>query len=138
MRYNLAEPAEATGAKKYLDLLIERGNEAEVKKVSPARSLNQNNYLHLLLAAFGQHFGYTLDEAKLIYKEINKATYQYDKKGRKFFRSSADLSTEEMTTTIDRFREKSAEEGCPLPLATDQGWLRSIENEMERSGGRYL
>ena len=138
MKYNLAEPAEAKGAKKYLDLLISRGNMAEVKKVSPTRSLNQNNYLHLLLAAFGQHFGYTLDEAKLIYKEINKEIYGYEKKGRQFFRSSADLSTDEMTVTIDRFRERSAEEGCPLPLATDQGWLRSIENEMERSGGRYL
>lgn len=138
MKYNLVEPAEAKGAQKYLEQLISKGHMAELKKVSPARSLNQNNYLHLLLAAFGQHFGYTLEEAKLIYKQINKEIYSYEKKGREFLRSSADLSKKEMTVTIDRFRERSAEEGCPLPLATDQGWLRSIENEIERQGGRYL
>ena len=133
MKYDLSIQAEATGAREYLERLIKRGNMAEVKKVSPTRSLNQNNYLHLLLGAFGSHFGYTLEEAKLIYKEINANIYGYEKKGRTFFRSSADLDKAEMTITIDKFREKSAEQGCPLPTATDQGWLRSIENEMERT-----
>lgn len=137
MKYDLSIQAEAKGAKEYLELLIKRGNVAEVKKVNPARSLNQNNYLHLLLGAFGSHFGYTLEEAKLVYKDINSEIYAYEKKGRKFFRSSADLDKAEMTITIDRLREKSAEQGCPLPAATDQGWLRSIENEIERTKG-YL
>lgn len=137
MKYDLSIEAEARGAKEYLDRLIKRGNLAEVKKVNPARSLNQNNYLHLLLGAFGSHFGYTLEEAKLIYKEINADIYAYEKKGRQFFRSSADLDKSEMTKSIDRFREKSAEQGCPLPAATDQGWLRAIANEIERSG-HYL
>lgn len=132
MKYDLSIQAEAKGAKEYLERLIKAEKVAEVKRVDPKRSLNQNNYLHLLLGAFGSHFGYTLAEAKLIYKEINKDVYGYDKKGRTFYRSSADLDTAEMTKTIDRFREVSAERGCPLPLATDQGWLRSIENEMER------
>jgi hypothetical protein len=90
--------------------------------------------LHLLIGAFGQHFGYTMEEAKQIYKEISPDLYQYRKKGRTFWRSSAELNKEEMAKTIDRFMEKSKEAGYPLPLATDQEWITQIENEIERSG----
>jgi exo-beta-1,3-glucanase (GH17 family) len=52
-----------------------------------------------------------------------------------FLRSSADLTKEEMAQTIDRFRMRSAEAGYDLPLATDQEWLRQIENMIEESRG---
>ncbi len=133
MKYNLAEKAEADAAFQYLTDLVGKDAVAEVIKVSPKRSLNQNNYLHLLLGAFGIHFGYTIDEAKLLYKELNKDIYAYKHpKGRTFYRSSADLDTAEMTKSIDRFREASDKQGCPLPTATDQGWLRAIENDIEK------
>lgn len=131
MKFNLKLPAEAGRATDYLNTLIKNGSLAEVKKISPKRSLNQNSYLHLLLSAFGAHFGYTLEEAKLIYKEINPKVYAYEKKGRTFYRSSADLTKDEMTASIERFRDKSAEAGYPLPTATDQGWLRELENSIE-------
>jgi hypothetical protein len=101
------------------------------------RSLSQNNYLHLLIGAFGAHFGYTQEEAKLIYKQVNAGLYYYEKKGRKFLRSSAELNKEDMAKSIDTFMLKSAEAGYELPLATDQEWLAQIENEIERSR-RYL
>jgi hypothetical protein len=133
MKFNLAVPAEANRAFTYLTDLVGKEAIAEVTKISPKRSLNQNSYLHLIIGAFGQHFGYTLDEAKQIYKEMNKGIYAYVKKERTFYRSSADLSKEEMAKSIDLFREKSDEAGYPLPLATDQGWLREIENAIEQS-----
>ena len=133
MKYNLAVVAEAEKAFNYLAELVGKEAIAEVKKISPTRSLNQNSYLHLIISAFGVHFGYTLDEAKIIYKEINKSLYQYDKKGRTFYRSSADLTKEEMAESINKFMQKSAEAGYPLPLATDQGWLREISNAIESS-----
>lgn len=133
MRFNLAVPYEAKQANGYLKQLYVKKNIVEVKKVSPRRSLSQNSYLHLLIGAFGNHFGYTLEEAKQIYKELSPGIYKYEKKGRVFWRSSADLSKEEMASTIDAFMQKSAEAGYPLPLATDEGWLREIENEIERS-----
>lgn len=133
MKFNLAVPHEAREASGYFKRLHENKNIVEVKKVSPKRSLSQNAYLHLLIGAFGNHFGYTLEEAKLIYKELNAGLYGYEKKGRKFWRSSADLTKEEMAATIDTFMQKSAEAGYPLPLATDTGWLREIENEIERA-----
>lgn len=131
MKYDLSQKSEAAEAFQYLTKLATKDAIVEIKHVRPRRSLNQNNYLHLLLGAFGIHFGYTMTEAKQIYKELSKDIYYYTLKNRQFIRSSADLDTAEMTKTIDRFREASKEQGCPLPAATDEGWLRAIENDME-------
>lgn len=135
MKYNLANKIEVERATTYLELLAKRKQVAEVKVVRPGRSLNQNSYLHLLLGYFGQHFGYTLDEAKILYKrEVNDGIYVYKKNDRAFLRSSADLDSAEMTKTIDRFKEFSKEQGLPLPAAENEEELRSIENEMEKAG----
>lgn len=137
MKYNLAIKDEKKAAMSYFMTLANKKCLVEVKKISPKRSLNQNSYLHLLIGAFGVHFGFTLEEAKIIYKDINASIYKYTKEvagfRTVFYRSSADLSVEEMTKSIDHFRQTSAEQGCPLPSATDQEWLRQIENEIERS-----
>jgi hypothetical protein len=109
----------------------------EIKAISPNRTLSQNSYLHLIIGAFGEHFGYTIEEAKQIYKELNKPIYIYRKKDRVFFRSSADLSKEDMAKTIDVFRQKSSEQGYDLPLATDKEWLLQIDNLIEQNR-RYL
>lgn len=133
MKYNLASEAEALKAFGYLSDLSGKHALVEVKKISPKRSLSQNSFLHLLIGAFGAHFGYSLAEAKIVYKDINKGVYAYDKKGRTFYHSSADLNKEDMSKTIDRFREASAEAGYPLPLATDQEWIRQLDNAIEQS-----
>lgn len=133
MKFSTADKTQKKQAFSYFVRLANKKAVIEVKKVNPNRTLKQNAYLHLLIGYFGAHFGYTLEEAKQIYKEINAGVYAYEKKGRKFWRSSADLDTEEMTRTIDRFREKSKEQGCPLPAAADKEWLLEIEREIERS-----
>lgn len=133
MKYNTAIKEEKENAKKYFEKLVASESLVEIKKISRTRSLRQNSYLHLLLGAFGDHFGYTIEESKLIYKEVNKDIFYYKKKDRVFIRSSADLDSKEMTKSIDHFRDVSAEQGCELPLATDQDWLRSIENMIEQN-----
>lgn len=133
MKYNLANHTEVLAAQAYLSNLALKESICEITKVSPRRSLNQNAYLHLLLGAFGNHFGYTLNEAKYIYKELNATIYAYKKNNRTFYRSSADLTKEEMAISIDKFMEASAKQGYALPPATDLGWLMQIENEIERS-----
>lgn len=136
MKYNLAIQDEAASAHIQLARLMIKKPIIELKEVKPQRSSNQNRYLHLLLGAFGMHFGYTIEESKLIYKQTNESTYYYEKKGRQFIRSSADLSTEEMTKTIDKFRIKSAENGCDLPTATDTEWLSRIDIDLSKN--QYL
>lgn len=137
MKYNLSNDAEFQQALEYVHKLAEKGKVVDIVKKEYNRSLPQNAYLHLLLSAFAVHFGYTLEEAKTIYKELNKDIYWYKKKGRVFLRSSSDLDKEEMAKTIDKFMEKSAEGGYELPLATNQEYMRQIENEIE-SQRRYL
>ena len=137
MKYRLSDKIDLKAARGRINYLAKKGALVEVIEVKRNRTLSQNSYLHLLLGAFGLHFGYTIEEAKLIYKQIRSDTYYYKKKGRQFIRSSADLNTEEMAKTIDKFMLKSAEAGYTLPPATNQEWLRQIENEIERSH-RYL
>lgn len=132
MRYRLSNRSDADKAFSYLTELVGKEACVDIKRFNPNRSLRQNAYIHLLLSAFGAHFGYTLEESKLIYKEINKDIFNYEKKGRTFTKSSADINVAEMTKSIDRFRNKSAEAGYPLPLATDQAWLDQIMNEAEQ------
>lgn len=134
MKFNTANGDQAKAAMSYLERLIFKERLVEVKKLSGNRSNSQNRYLHLLLGAFGSHFGWTLDESKEIYKrDVNKDIFEYKKQGRTFWRSSAALSVDEMTVSIDRFRQFSDEQGYPLPLATDKNWLMEIENEIERT-----
>lgn len=133
MIYNLADPTELKACRNRVSYLARKKRRVTVTEKQPNRSLSQNSYLHLLIAAFGAHFGYTLEESKLVYKQVNSAVYYYKKKGRTFIRSSADLKKDEMARTIDHFMEKSKEAGYALPLATDQEWLMQIENEIERN-----
>lgn len=138
MRYNFQNDHERERAWDYLQQLMDKGATVDIKKVSAKRSLSQNNYFYLLLDAFGIHFGYTQEEAKTVFKrDINPRIFVYEKNGMKFLRSSADLSKSEMTQSIDRFREFSAEQGYPLPAATDQGWLNELANSIEAQA-RYL
>lgn len=134
MIYDLNNQKELHDALDYIDKLSSSHSVVEIKKKSPKRSLNQNAYLHLIIAIFGSHFGYNLEEAKVIYKEINKHIYLYKKKNREFYRSSATLDVTQMAKSIDHFMEVSARNGCELPPATSKEWLRSMQNELERSG----
>lgn len=137
MIYNLSEPIQVKAARNRLNYLVRKKSRVEVVEKHAGRTLNQNSYLHLLLGAFGLHFGYTLEEAKLIYKQVSKDIYYYKKKGRVFIRSSADLNKDEMARTIDKFMQASAEAGYELPPAENEEWLSLIANEMEK-GRRYL
>ena len=137
MNYNLSDPKEVIAARSRLTYLVKKKKRVQITQIRETRSLNQNSYLHLLLGAFGMHFGYTLEEAKLIYKRANGSLYLYEKKGANFIRSSADLNTDEMARSIDRFMQYSSEQGLDLPPADNAEWRSLIENEMERNR-RYL
>lgn len=138
MNYHLSDPTELKACRNRITYLAKKQQMVKVTQIQPSRTLNQNNYLHLLLADFGIQFGYTLDEAKIIYKELNKNIYTYTKKQRTFTRSSASLNKDEMAQSIDQFIEKvKAQTGYTLPPATNQEWLLSIENKMEQQR-KYL
>jgi hypothetical protein len=134
MKFDTSIKQEKSEAFKYFMGLVNRKKLIEVKKISPTRTLNQNSYLHLLLSAYGAHFGYTLAEAKTLYKrDINPDLYVYSKHDSKFLKSSADLTVEEMTISIERLRQEAADSGFPLPSAEEPAALRSLEKSIEQN-----
>jgi len=104
------------------------------------RTLSQNNYLHLLFSYFAMETGNTPDYVKEQYfkRVCNRDLFCEVKNdplcGRvETMRSSRDLTTAEMSTAIDRFRNWSSETaGIYLPEAEEREFLQEIEVEASR------
>lgn len=140
MVYNLSNPLDVQNAKTRLELLIKRGCIVELTEKKQKRSLNQNAYLHLLLGYFASQTGNTLEWVKQQYykKLCNPDIFIGEREdlflGRvKYVRSSADLRTDEMNLSIERFRNWSAAEaGIYLPEATSEAEIAALQVEVER------
>ena len=141
MIYNLNNEYEAPKFKEKVERLLQEGATVELKKIHPKRSLAQNSYLHLLLGFFGSEYGLSVEEVKLdIFKrtcnaELFKRSHD-NKKGVRveFLRSTAELTTAEMTTAIERFRNWSvAVAGIYLPSANEQEFLIHCKQVIEEN-----
>ena len=140
MMYNLSSQLDAQNAKTRLDLLIKRGCVIELTEKKPNRSLSQNAYLHLLLGYFASQTGNTLEWVKQQYykKQCNPDLFIAEKQDPylgtvRYVRSSADLKTDEMNLSIDRFRNwASMEAGIYLPDPTSKAELAQMAVEVER------
>ena len=109
-----------------------------------ARSLSQNRYLHLLIGVVAMETGVSLDYAKEHYfkRLVNRDIFCLEIDDRfvgkaEILRSSADLTKEEATMSIDRFKQWGREQGWYMPDANEESLLRMIEIEMGRMK-RYL
>ena len=143
MIFNLKNEYDVPKFKDYVIKLFQERAVVEVKMKFPNRTLAQNSYLHLLLGFFGSEYGCSLEEAKI---DFYKRTCTRDlcerktvnKKGKEvtYLRSSAELTTGEMTLSIDRFRNWSASvAGIYLPAANEQQMLIYAQQEIERNNG---
>ena len=141
MIYNLSNPYDRERLIAWVERMIERNEVIEAKKKDVARTLKQNSYLHLLLGYFASQYGCSADEAKVdFYKRLcNRDLFErqtVNRMGRdvKRLRSSAELSTAEMTLSIERFRNWSAAEaGIYLPAAGEHQMLLYAQQEAERN-----
>lgn len=136
MRYNLKIQQNADAATKQLKHLIEKGANIELTEKRGRRTLSQNKYLHLILSWWGLAYGYTLEESKQYFKDLNKSYYYYQKKGRTFIRSTSGVNTKELTIHIERFRDWSAENGLYIPAPNEQQQIESIQNQLEIYGNK--
>ena len=141
MIFNLNNPYEVDKYKEYVNKLFKDKAIVEVKKKFPNRSLSQNNYLHLLLSFFACELGYSLDEVKLDFfkKTCNRDLFErkkINKQGKEitYMRSSSELTSGEMTTAIERFRNYSAAQAdLYLPSPNENQFLIHIEQEIQRN-----
>lgn len=140
MTYNLTNPLDVQNAKTRLDLLIKRGCIIELTEKKQKRTLSQNAYLHLLLGYFASQTGNTLEWVKQQYykKLCNPDIFIGEREDRflgrvKYVRSSADLRTDEMNLSIERFRNWAASEaGIYLPDPTSEAEIAAMQIEVER------
>ena len=141
MIFNLNNPYEVDKYKEYVNKLFKERAVVEVNKRLPNRSLSQNAYLHLILSWFACETGYSLDEVKLDYfkKTCNRDLFERKKANKKgyeitYMRSSSELTTGEMTTAIERFRNySSAQAGIYLPAPNENQFLIHIQQEIQRN-----
>lgn len=139
MLYDLRNPLDRERFKRRCNALFEKRGIVDLSEKTQ-RSSQQNRYLHLLIGYLAIETGNTVDYVKeLFYKRTaNKELYVREKEDRilgkvEYLRSSADLSKEEMTLSIDRLRDWSSQVvGIYLPAANEQDFLASIEYEMSR------
>lgn len=141
MIYNTSNPLDKANFLLRAKKLAESGKVIELTEKKPRRSLPQNKYLHVILAYFGAQTGNTLEWVKHQYykKLVNPDLFIREKEDKylgriKVLRSSAELDTAEMSLSIDRFRNWSAQEaGVYIPSADEAILIQQMEIEIERN-----
>lgn len=118
--------------------LIEKGAKVELRELT-GRSKAQNSYLHLVLGVVAMDTGNTLAFTKDVYfkKLVNPDVFCVMKDDRimgkvQVLRSSRDLTIEEISMCIDRFKRWAADNGIYIPEPEDAERLKDIELEMGR------
>ena len=118
--------------------LVEKRAFVELKEITE-RSIRQNNYLHLLLSYYAIEFGYTLEYVKRhIFKIlVNPETFIIERVNEKTgemyrdIKSSAEVTKEDMSLAIDRFKNHSAEGGLVMPEPDNLIYLKEIMESIE-------
>lgn len=113
----------------------------DLSEKHPQRSLAQNSYLHTALAYFASEYGVTADEAKVDYfkRLVNPDIFvrsRVNKKGKevKFLRSTRDLSKDEMSLAISRFRDwSSAEAEIYIPSGEEYEYLTYCRQQIDKN-----
>lgn len=138
MVYDLSSDFQRKAFLARVDNLMEKDAVVELTEKA-FRSPNQNKYLHLLIGVVAIETGNTLEDAKKWYfkETCNPDLFHVqhrDKMGNciDHIRSTAELTKEEMSMAIDRFKRWGAENGIYMPNSEDIHLLKEIEIEMGR------
>lgn len=138
MKYDLSKDTEAREASEFLAGSIMRDKLVEIKVVRPTRSLKANAYYHLLLSICGSEWGYSLAEMKIMHKrDISPNIFIYFKNDKPFTKSSADLTSKELSDSIEQLKKYAAEQSLILPEPNDEDALRHWERQIQ-TNERYL
>lgn len=139
MLYDLKNPLDRERFKRRCNALFTKQGIVELSEKT-IRSNQSNRYLHVILSYLAIETGNTLDYAKEVFykRAANKDIFVRIKDDEllgqtEYLRSSASLSQEEFSTSIDRLRDWSSQTaGIYLPAPNEEQFLASIEVEMSR------
>lgn len=139
-RYDLRDPRDFLAALDFINQAKDQGFDIELKRFYRKRTNPQNAYLHLALSYFAHCYGCTLLEAKEIYFKQYACRDIFlvettDKNGNnaKYYRSTADLNTVEMSNAINNFVAYAHCNGIEIPAPNDELGIRYCEREIEKT-----
>lgn len=138
MQYDLSNELDRQRINCRLAALMQKGAVVELTEKA-FKTPNQNRYLHLLIGVVAMETGNSLEDTKreyfkgLVNADIFKV-YRTDNRGNTIttFRSIRDVSKEELSIAIDRFKRWGYDNGIYMPNPDDISLLQSIEIEMGR------
>jgi hypothetical protein len=143
MTYDLAQQFDLERFKARCNYLIEKGAAVDLTERT-FRSSSQNRYLHLLIGLVALEVGETVEYVKANYfkRLVNPSIFIVTKVDKlagqvETLRSSADLTKEEMSLAIDRFKMWGRQQGWAMPDPGDTEMLRQLEIELSRQS-RYV
>lgn len=104
------------------------------------KTVQQNRYLHLIITWFAIENGYEIEFVKQeYYKKLSnpeifvvKRWDKFTQKDIDYIRSITDVTKEEMTLSIERFRIWAAQNGTYLPESNEREFLKHIELEAQK------
>jgi len=144
MLYDLSRETDRSRLRTRVGRLEAAGAVVEVSE-RRRRTPSQNNYLHLLLGWYALETGNSLGYVKEQYfkRLCNRELFVREREDRwlgrvETVRSTRELTREELSLAIGRFRDWSSREcGIYLPEAREDGFLREVELEISRNA-RWL
>ena len=139
MLYDLKNPLDRERFKRRCNALFQKQGIVEISE-RVKRSSQSNRYLHLIIGYLAMETGNTLEYAKEVFykRTANRELFVREKEDEflgktEYLRSSAELTQEEFSLSIDRFRDWSSQTaGIYLPSPNEEQFLESIEFEMNR------
>ena len=139
MLYDLKNPLDKERFKRRCNALFKKQGIVELSEKT-VRSNQQNRYLHLLCGYLAMETGKSLEYVKEVFykRAANKDIFVRIKDDEllgqtEYLRSSASLSQEEFSVSIDRLRDWSSQvAGIYLPSPNEEQLLASIEVEMSK------
>lgn len=138
--YDTSNGFDAGRARARLEHLISKGRLVDLTDRS-RRSGSQNSYMHVCIGIVTMETGYPMDYVKdeWFKKLVNPQTFRdgeirdpYTGQTVTRWRSSASLSTEEMTLCIDRWRHWAAQQGWYIPSPEEEAMIRQAAAEIDR------
>jgi len=143
MTYDLSQELDRSRFTARCDCLIKKGVVVDLTEHT-FRSSSQNRYVHLLIGLVALEIGESAEYVKVNYfkRMVNPDIFIVTTDDRflgkvETLRSSADLTKEEMSVAIDRFKTWGRLQGWVMPDPGDAEILRQIEIELCRQQ-RYV
>lgn len=133
MIYNLAVDFDRERFKKRVNALFAKKVMVELQDISK-RTYKQNSYLHLIISYFASQIGEKADVVKqVIYKQIvNKDMFVRFRDDIPYLRSVKDLTSDEMSMSITRFKSYCSENGVYIPDEGEEEYIRCMMYEVEK------